>query len=130
MQPRLFSLEEATALLPAVRALIVEIQARKRDLDRLSELLERQLDRTAGNGHVAGEMALARRQMEETAAGLERLMSDLQALGCELKGIEEGLADFPSLREGRVVYLCWRLGEDAIEYWHDLDTGFAGRQLL
>jgi hypothetical protein len=51
-------------------------------------------------------------------------------MGCELKGIEEGLIDFPSPREGRTVYLCWKLGEDSIGSWHELDTGFAGRQPL
>ncbi len=50
--------------------------------------------------------------------------------GVELKGIDEGLIDFPSRRERRIVYLCWRLGEDCISWWHEIDTGFAGRQPL
>ncbi|MGH7488523.1 MAG: DUF2203 domain-containing protein [bacterium] len=51
-------------------------------------------------------------------------------MGCELKGVDEGLIDFPSEREGQTVYLCWKLGEERIEWWHELDTGFAGRQRL
>ena len=47
-----------------------------------------------------------------------------------MKGVEPGLVDFPSLREGREVYLCWREGEDQIDFWHEVDAGFAGRQPL
>ena len=57
-------------------------------------------------------------------------MEAIHALGCELKHVDQGLIDFPALREGREVYLCWRLGEPTIGWWHDLDTGFAGRQPL
>jgi hypothetical protein len=55
---------------------------------------------------------------------------DINELGVEIKDLERGLCDFPSLRDGRVVYLCWLLGEDSIEWWHDTDTGFSGRQPL
>jgi hypothetical protein len=51
-------------------------------------------------------------------------------MGVELKDIEEGLVDFRSMRDGRIVYLCWRQGEDTIAFWHELDAGFAGRQPL
>lgn len=55
----------------------------------------------------------------------------LEALGVQLKDYERGLIDFPSLRDGRVILLCWQLGEgDQLEWWHDVDTGFAGRQPL
>jgi hypothetical protein len=57
-------------------------------------------------------------------------MAELDDLGVELKGIDDGLIDFPTTREGRVVYLCWRLGEDEIGWWHETDGGFAGRQPL
>ena len=58
-------------------------------------------------------------------------MSELEALGVQLKDFDRGLVDFPSLREGRVVLLCWQLGEgDELEWWHDMDTGFAGRTPL
>jgi hypothetical protein len=58
-------------------------------------------------------------------------MSELEALGVQLKDFDRGLVDFPSLRDGRVVLLCWQLGEgDELEWWHDLDAGFAGRTPL
>jgi hypothetical protein len=61
---------------------------------------------------------------------LNERLARINSWGCELKGVDEGLIDFPSEREGRVVYLCWRLGEDAIRWWHEIDSGFAGRQPL
>ena len=58
-------------------------------------------------------------------------MSELEALGVQLKDFDRGLVDFPSLRDGRVVLLCWQLGEgDELEWWHDMDAGFAGRTPL
>ena len=55
---------------------------------------------------------------------------NIHALGVEIKDLDRGLCDFPALREGRVVYLCWVFGEDDIEWWHDIEAGFAGRQPL
>ena len=58
-------------------------------------------------------------------------ISELEALGVQLKDLDRGLIDFPSLRDGRVVLLCWQLGEgDELEWWHDMDAGFAGRTPL
>ncbi|MBO0778384.1 MAG: DUF2203 domain-containing protein, partial [Ktedonobacteraceae bacterium] len=61
---------------------------------------------------------------------LQAATEELQALGCELKDPGTGLVDFLSLRDGQEVYLCWRLGEERILYWHPLHTGIAGRQPL
>jgi hypothetical protein len=130
MADKLFTLEEALALLPAVRQMLLEIQQRKRTLEELSARLDGLLGSTSGNGHHAANVELMRREVQAEATALQQLMSELDATGAVLKGIDEGLLDFPSLREGRVVYLCWRLGEETISYWHELDTGFAGRQPL
>ena len=127
---KLFTLQEALELLPAAAQLLLEIQARKRDLDEQSAELERLLDLTGGNGHLQSDIARARANVENTAVELQRLMSELDDLGVQLKGIEQGLLDFPSERDGRVVLLCWRQGEETIAFWHDLETGYAGRQPL
>jgi hypothetical protein len=126
----LFTLEQALELLPVVRQLLVEIQVKKREIDEASETLEGLLALSSGNGHLLTDVAQARQAVEETATELRSLMSELDETGAELKGIEEGLIDFPSEREGRVVYLCWRMGEETISFWHELDTGFPGRQPL
>jgi hypothetical protein len=130
MADRLFTLEEALTLLPTVRQLVIEIQAARAEVERLTTALDRLLALSGGNGHLAADQAGARRAVQAAATKLDALMSELDSIGVQLKTIDDGLVDFPSEREGRVVNLCWRLGEDTIAWWHDLDTGFAGRQPL
>ena len=130
MADRLFTLEEALTLLPTVRQLVIEIQAARAEVERLTKALDRLLALSGGNGHLAADQAGARRAVQAAATKLDALMSELDSIGVQLKTIDDGLVDFPSEREGRVVNLCWRLGEDTIAWWHDLDTGFAGRQPL
>jgi hypothetical protein len=130
MADRLFTLDEALTLLPTVRQLVLEIQTARSDVERLTMELDRLLSLSGGNGHLAADQAGARRKVQEAASKLDTVMSELDGLGVQLKSIDDGLVDFPSDREGRVVNLCWRLGEDTIAFWHELDTGFAGRQPL
>ena len=131
MPPRLFTLEQASALLPAIRQLIAAIQAKKQEVDKLNGDLESLAQHTGTNGHASASRSVTiGATAERAAAELDQLVNDLEATGCELKGIDEGLVDFQSLREGRVVYLCWKMGEDQIRFWHELDSGFPGRQLL
>ena len=130
MADKLFTLDEAIALLPAMRQMLTEIQQRKHDLEQRSARLDGLLASTSGNGHHATDVAAMRQELQAAATQLQQLMNELDATGAVLKGIDDGLIDFASMREGRVVYLCWRLGEDTISFWHELDTGFAGRQPL
>jgi hypothetical protein len=127
---RLFTLEEALTLLPTVRQLLIEIQDAKRNLDSASAAVERLSGLTGGNGHLAADMERAREAVQAATAKLQGLVSELVSLGVQIKGIDEGLVDFPSEREGRVVLLCYRLGEETIAWWHEETTGFAGRQPL
>ncbi len=130
MTERLFTLEEALTLLPTVRQLVIEIQAARAEVERLTAELDRLLALSGGNGHLASDQDGARRQVQAAASKLDSLMSELDSIGVQLKRIDDGLVDFPSDRDGRVVNLCWRLGEETIGWWHELDTGFAGRQPL
>jgi hypothetical protein len=129
--PRLFSLEEANALIPAL----------ERDLSRLRELYEQsgpareKLSRVEQYGRSNGkDLASELRELQETLqswrAEAETILGKINELGCEVKDLEQGLIDFPSEREGRTVYLCWKRGEARIEFWHELSTGFAGRMPL
>jgi hypothetical protein len=70
------------------------------------------------------------RVVSEAFLELQRTLGELQAMDVVLRDLERGLVDFPALRDGREVYLCWEAGEDAIEFWHDTDTGYGGRQRL
>ena len=85
-----------------------------------------------GNGGVSRgpEVAAARQAAERLAAQLRQGIEEVQAFGCVLKDLEMGLVDFPAVRDGAEVYLCWRLGEDRIGFWHGIDEGYAGRKPL
>jgi len=124
---KLFTIEEANALLPSVREILTRIQRSRRRLSTFQ-----------------GQARLASEGAEQGGGGMEggsfyaivltdftKEMSELEVLGVQLKDFDRGLVDFPSLREGRVVLLCWQLGEgDELEWWHDMEAGFGGRTPL
>ena len=129
--PRTFTLDEATALLPRLRELLGEMQEQKAALNRAREELGEMVQLASGNGHLLeSEVTAKRKEAKAPADRLNELVAELNGMGCELKGLDEGLIDFRAEREGRTVYLCWKLGEPEIAYWHGLDTGFASRQPL
>jgi hypothetical protein len=130
MSERLFTLQEALATLPAAAHLLLEIQEWKQELEDRSAELEQIVNSTDANGHRSDDIAEGRAAVQSAAIELDRAFRQMDALGVELKGIENGLLDFPSLRGGRIVYLCWRQGEETIAWWHGVEAGFAGRQLL
>ncbi len=128
---RTFTLEEATALLPRLREILTEMAEKKAALDSLRSELAVMTRTASGNGHLlAAELNRKRREGQNLAERLNELLAEIHGLGCELKGQEEGLIDFPAERDGRRVYLCWKLGEEGIAHWHELEAGFAGRQPL
>jgi hypothetical protein len=129
---RLYTLAEAQALLPQIREELAAMQACKREVDAIRGDLEHAAGKSSGNGHVKDERPLAdkRRRAEALVEELNTRLQRFNEWGIELKGLDDGLVDFPSERDGRPMYLCWRMGEDRIEWWHDLDSGFAGRQPL
>ena len=129
---RLFTVAEAEATLETLREHVVAMQACKREIDGLREQLSRAAEKSGGNGHVQdrNELAKARRRAETLVERMNEHLAAINAEGVELKDADQGLLDFPSDRDGRVVYLCWKLGEDRIAWWHDVDAGFAGRQPL
>jgi hypothetical protein len=121
---RHFSAEEANALLERVEPMLRELrEARDRLTD--AELHEALGDAAPGNGGGDPGRAVGNAFLE-----VRRLLGELAALGIVVRDIDRGLIDFPALREGREVYLCWELGEDRIAYWHELETGYGGRQPL
>ena len=128
--PLLFTVAEANALLPEIVPLLMEMRARKVKLETALAALETLTPAMRLNGHAAEARGLEARIHDlstELAAGVDHLRDQ----GIELKSIDHGLIDFPSLRGGRVVYLCWRLGEGpVIRYWHEIEAGFAGRRKL
>jgi hypothetical protein len=131
MRPQHFTLEEANALLARLRDLLLKIQESKAKHDRLEEQAEEYARHVSSNGHVVEKrLNETRQELANAAAEVNSLVQKVNDLGCEVKGIDEGLVDFLSEREGRDVYLCWKLGEPDIRWWHELETGFAGRRPL
>ena len=126
-----FTLDEATALLPRLREILTDMQETKRQIDVIRDDIKAISHTASGNGHVVSEgVNGGKKTARDRIPKLNDLGEAVIELGCEPKGIEEGLVDFRSEREGRTVYLCWKLGEDAITHWHELDTGFANRKPL
>ncbi len=125
-----FTLEEANRTLPYVGPIVEDIvrayQKWRKGVGEL-ELL------TAGGGGDAGELKqqqCLRVEVDGIAQRIHRYLDELSAVGCVFKGFDDGLVDFLSKLEGRDVYLCWKLGEAEVGYWHELNAGFAGRQEL
>ena len=131
MAPRQFTLDEAERLLPRISGLLLRMQELNREHDQLQEKVWEVERKMASNGHLLeAELNQARQRMAKAAADVNRLIEEVQALGCELKDVEQGLVDFRTVMEGREVYLCWKLGEPGIAWWHELETGFASRRSL
>jgi hypothetical protein len=127
-----FTVAEAEALLPRLREALLEMQRCKREIDVLRTQLVEKTESASGNGHVKDETALReqRRRAEALVERMNEVLADVNELGVEVKDVDQGLLDFPHERDGRVVYLCWRMGEAGITWWHEIDSGFAGRQPL
>jgi len=124
---KLFTIQEANALLPNVRTIVAKIQqAHRRVAEYRDEARAAAEAAEKGGGGILAGLAYA-----QALTGLTTAIAELEALGVQLKDFERGLVDFPSLRDGRVVLLCWQMGEgDELEWWHDVDAGFAGRTPL
>ncbi len=126
-----FTREEAEALLPQITVVLREIQVKHESILHTQEELDILRLQAAGNGyHLHERMLNLQRELSHQAHTLRKLFDQLAEFGCVLKDPERGLIDFLSLRDGHEIYLCWYLGEERINFWHYLDTGFAGRQPL
>ena len=124
---KLFTIEEANSLLPSVRPILKSIQKAHRrvaSFNAKAKHASKGAD-TGGGGMPEGE------RYAQLLVELSLHAEKLEGLGIQLKDYRQGLIDFPSMREGRVVLLCWKADEgDQVEWWHDVEAGFAGRQPL
>ena len=122
---RLFTVEEANALLPTLRELLDELSLHRDALREKAPHLEPILQATVANG---GGRAGSEYGVE--AYKLHLAVARIRELGVLLKDLDMGLLDFPHERDGRVVFLCWHPPEERIEYWHEIEAGYAGRRPL
>lgn len=122
MSHRLFTLEEARAVLPQLRVLVGRCHEILEHLQSLEPQVKEFSDHAShDSGGGAGTLYV------EHLIVLQSVVARIQEFGCLVKDLKDGLIDFPHLRDGREVYLCWRYGENDIKYWHEIDAGFAGR---
>lgn len=125
---RIFTVEEAERTLPLLRRILSDLRV---EYDVWREALASYEVLAAGTRVETGEseeLISARTSVTTAADRINGFLLELEAIGCQFKGFEEGLVDFYALRDDRLVYLCWRLGEEHITHWHEVDAGFAGRQ--
>ena len=116
--PKLFTVEEANQTLPLVKRIVADIL----DTGQLIRAFVREY----------GEKAQQMPAFHEHMVQLQQFVEELEALGCFFKdwNFEIGLVDFPAILNGKLVFLCWRSDEPTIQYYHDVEAGYAGRQLL
>jgi hypothetical protein len=118
---RRFSLEQANKTLPLVSRIVTDIVRVHKEATGLQSQLERMSNQSKNRPQVE-------KQLETSLERLNGLVDELAEVGCEIKDYQIGLVDFVGRHQSRDVYLCWKLGENKIGYWHELDAGFAGRQ--
>ena len=131
-RPKLFTIEQANAMLPLVQAIVADLVKLARDVaERRQRLTMLMGDRSGPTmDPYREELEQVQQELEKDAERLREYVRELEELGVETKDPLVGLVDFPCVIQGELVYLCWQLGEPRIEYWHALDAGFAGRQPL
>ena len=124
-----FTVEQANRTLPLVSRIVRDIVTQyARWQDKVREFEMRTAHARAERPDPTTEAV--QREVQALAEEIDGYIGELQELGVEFKGFDMGLVDFPGELGGRPVYLCWRLGEEAVEHWHEIDAGFAGRQPL
>lgn len=124
-----FTVDEANNTLPLVRRIVSDVV---RDYWRWQEKVREFEDIAATRkaDEPNEDADRVEREAQQIARDIDGYLAEIRQLGVQMKGFDTGLVDFPSEREGKRVLLCWQLGEDSVQYWHDEDEGFAGRQPL
>jgi hypothetical protein len=118
-----YTVEQARALLPSIRKWLAELTAGRNEV----ELCEKRMGDRDGRDDLGGETV---NRWVRGLVVMRGILMEFYSREIQLKDFERGLVDFPSVIGGREVFLCWEQGEEDIEYWHDLDSGYAGREHL
>jgi hypothetical protein len=128
-----FTLEEAQSLLPVLESLLKRAMEGKQAAEQVEASLadlSRRIYISGGMKVDVGKVARERAEIESHLQIVRESLAEIDSIGVQVKDIENGLLDFPSIVDGQVVLLCWRRGETAIEHWHTMEAGFQGRQPL
>jgi hypothetical protein len=124
-EQRLFTVAEANQLVPKLKKLLRRLTNHRQQLVSMNPEIQRARDNSENNGgSIQGTRYLTQLVLFSECAQI------IEGLGVVIKDLDIGLCDFPHWKDGRVVYLCWKLGEDEVSWWHDVESGFAGRRPL
>jgi hypothetical protein len=133
MADRYFKLDEAQELLPVIGSYLEQAREQKLKVDGLNEELAHAAARImlmGGSIPAHADLGKKKTERDEFASQVQEAVSKILDTGCLVKDLDEGLVDFPCLMHGEEAYLCWKLGEERIGYWHGIEEGFAGRKPL
>lgn len=133
MSEKYFDRNEANDLLPLIATSLQEAQRKKQMLEKVREeivAITSRIMALGGSTPPLEDLTRKKKALEKLTEELTQAVSEIQQTGCVVKDLDVGLVDFPSLRRGEEVYLCWKLGEERVAYWHGLEEGFAGRKPL
>src|SRR5262249_1422964 len=130
--PRRFTPREANDELAEIRPLVEQLVSHRQEQQRLQTERQKLATRIAGNGGGIDASELGKLEEAERAERIEiaRCVNAIHERGAIVKDLDTGLVDFPALRDGEEILLCWQLGEDEVAFWHGLEEGFAGRKRL
>ena len=124
-EERIFTLVEARGLLSQLRTIMQDASGEWRRMRELNPEIQKVRDKVPMDAFSPHGV-----EYIQSVTHLMVLLQQVKDMGVVVKDVEKGLCDFPYVRNGRVVYLCWHLGEDSINFWHDIEAGFAGREPL
>ena len=132
MDPKIFSVEEANKFVPKLKQLLKTLRSLRDEIE--SKKVEMDLLEIVGTvarpGSAEESMPKEMGDLNRMAGDFNKRLEELEDIGCQVKDLDQGLVDFFSVRDGHLIYLCWKEGENSIQYWHTLDGGFKGRQPL
>ena len=125
MRDRIYTVAQANALLPQVRRLVQQMLAARKQVVELQPELWPAVEAAVFDG---GSKSLSEASLQIIA--IQEVIATLQGMNILVKDINTGLIDFPAERDGQLVLLCWQYDEPSVQFWHDVDSGFSGRQRI
>jgi hypothetical protein len=130
MAVKVFTIKEANRIIPVVSQTVIEVRGKALEIiqlqDRIGVLALIGGENVASPEHA--DYAARRRELQDLVAQYNGHLEELQKIGCVLKDLNEGLVDFYGRKKNRLVFLCWKLGEKRISYWHEIESGYTGRR--
>tara|TARA_B100001245_G_scaffold224714_1_gene198707 strand:- start:543 stop:941 length:399 start_codon:yes stop_codon:yes gene_type:complete len=130
MSKQYFTVQEAnelTSFLEETFQNLISLNQKSQDLDSQINSINNKLG-SNGSNTVHQTLTTLTSERNKTSGLMEEHLNSINQKGILVKSIEQGLVDFPSIKDGREIYLCWNMGEESIDYWHEIDSGYSGRQ--